>query len=92
MRNCTDMKETSSSWSHYVIFIAPKDLKNSVKLIINLACIIQGMCAITYSAPTFSVSLARGADINLALGNQCGTDYVYIPQGRGDNPAVTSDR
>ena len=50
------------------------------------------MCAITYSAPTFSLSLARGADINLALGNQCTTDYVYIPQGRGDTPAVTSDR
>ena len=50
------------------------------------------MCAITYSAPTFSLSLARGADINLALGNQCITDYVYIPQGRGDNPAVTADR
>ena len=52
----------------------------------------QGMCAITYSAPVFSLSLARGADINLALGNQCTTDYVYIPQGRGDTPAVTSDR
>ena len=50
------------------------------------------MCAITYSAPTFSVSLDSGADVNLALGNQCITDYVYIPQGRGDNPAVTSDR
>ena len=52
----------------------------------------QGMCAITYSAPVFSLSLARGADINLALGNQCTTDYVYIPQGRGDTPAVTADR
>ena len=50
------------------------------------------MCAITYSAPTFEVSLASGADVNLAIGNQCTTDYVYIPQGRGDDPAVTSDR
>ena len=52
----------------------------------------QGICAIAYSAPVFSLSLARGADINLALGNQCTTDYVYIPQGRGDTPAVTADR
>ena len=50
------------------------------------------MCAITYSAPTFAVSLASGADVSLAIGNQCTTDYVYIPQGRGDDPAVTSDR
>ncbi len=53
----------------------------------------QGQCAITYAAPTFSIS-GTGADGTLTnmIGNACTRDYVVIPGGRGDTASPTFDR